>query len=436
PQSLQNKLLTTTRMADIITSNTKPGQRRRRFFHRVIFRTLAPGLGKPFTTAPAAEQEEFLRRIQQEVLPNMGAEDLAATADTPRLRLAVARQGTAAQLAELNRQLADGPAYPSRNGELHFDLGPDLKGLVPADLRRVQDGWKLHHQLEELTGTAEGLAFTYRLESRLFDIPGLSLQPPVLELTSRGPSPVTANVAGTDLGGARWRFLCGADLLPQAPAVPVVWDARLVLDGGSRRLASGRAVYPRPEGAFEARAVILQSPGDAAPVYLEAYTTAGGNLSVRQGPQPRFTAVKIESAGDGLLELKLPKDAGAVRSTVLATPAGRAALEHTPQPDGRLTVGLPAAGTVQAAPAGAAEGAVPPFVLEIDCERAGCRLPLRLEDDVLLPLKRPAKTAPAAAAKPVPAKHPVHSSRPSGQRTGLDRLLHGLRRLRRHARRR
>ncbi len=81
-------------MAEIIVAHTKPGQRRQRFFHRVIFRTLASGLGAPFMTAPADEQEEFLGRIQREVLTNMGSEDLAAARDTPRLRLAVAGTGT------------------------------------------------------------------------------------------------------------------------------------------------------------------------------------------------------------------------------------------------------------------------------------------------------------------------------------------------------
>ncbi|MCG2622263.1 glycosyltransferase [Arthrobacter sp. I2-34] len=433
PQSLRNKLLTTTRMAEIITAHTKPGRRRQQFFHRVIFRTLAPGLGRPFMTAPSGEQEEFLRRIQQEVLPHMGAEDLAAVADKPRLRLAVARKGTVAQLAELNRQLADDLAYTVDDGQVHFDLGPDLNALVPAELRLVRTGGKLQHSFESLAGTAAGLAVTYRLESPLAEVPGLALHPLTLELTTRGPSPAAVSVAGSPLGGNRWQFCFGPELLPQAPAVPTVWDARLVLADGARELASARASYPRTGDPVEARAVVLLSPEDGAAMYLEGYTTAHGSFSVRQGPKPRFTAAKVAGHGEGVINLTLPKNSGAVRGAALLTPEGRLPLEHTLRPDGQLEVRLPAA--VPAVPAGTAAGTVPLFVLELDCERTGCQLPLRLKAGTLVPLK-PAAKKPAAAATEAPAPQPERHGRPSPKRIGLAGLLVRLRRLKRHALRR
>ncbi|MFD1213877.1 glycosyltransferase, partial [Arthrobacter sp. GCM10027362] len=404
-QTLQNKLLTTTRLAEIISANTIPGIRRYAFFRRVIFRTLAPALGTPFMAAPAEEQEAFLRQIRQAVLPNMRSKDLAEAADVPRLRLAAARRGSSAQLAELNRQLADGPAYTTERGRLYFDLGPELNGLIPAGTRQVQNTWRLPHEHEELSATVEGLAATYRLESPLFDLPGLALVPPVLELTSRGSSPVTASVIGTPLGGSRWQFVCGAELLPQAPEPPVIWDARLVLADGTRTLAASRASYPRAEDAARARAVVLLAPDTGQRTYLEAYTTASGNLSIRQGPRPRATAAKVAAYDDGVLELKLPKGAGAVRGVALQVSGRRRRLEHTVRPDGNLAIRLPNP-IPAASPADSAEPAVPPFVLDIDCEHAGCQLPLRAKDGVLGPLKRPAKPGaakpPARPGKPAP----------------------------------
>jgi glycosyltransferase involved in cell wall biosynthesis len=435
PQSLRNKLLTTTRMAGIITAHTEPGERREQFFHRIIFRTLAPGLGKPFMSAPAEEQEEFLRRIQQEVLPNMGAGDLAAVADKPRLRLAVARRGTVAQLAELNRQLAEGLAYAVEDGQVHIDLGPDLNALVPADLRRVRTG-KLRHSFESLASTAAGLAVTYRLESPLTTVPGLALQPPILELTSRGPSPANVRVAGSPLGGNCWQFGFGPELLPQAPAVPAIWDARLVLADGTHELASVRAAYPRSGDALEARAVVLLSPENAAAVYLEGYTTAHGSFSVRQAPKPKYTAAKITDHGDGVMNLVLPEDSGAVRGAALVTSEGRLPLEHTPLPEGQLAVKLPAAATMPERPAGAAPGPVPPFVLEVDCERAGCQLPLRLTAGQWVPLKQPAKKPAAVPAEAPAAPRKDRPGRPAPARSGLAGLLVRLRRLKRHALRR
>ena len=224
-QSLRNKLLTTTRMAEIIVANTEPGRRRQRFFHRVIFRTLAPGLGKPFMTAPADEQEEFLSRIQREVLTSMGCDDLAAARDRSRLRLAVAREGTVAQLTDLNHQLAAGPSYVAEKGQLHFDLGPELNALVPVELRRVTDAAKLNHSFAGLGSTASGLAIIYRIQTPLTEVPGLALQPPEKELTTRGNSPVTVSESGKTLDDQRWQFVDVAELLPHAPTGPEVWDA-------------------------------------------------------------------------------------------------------------------------------------------------------------------------------------------------------------------
>ena len=433
-QSLRNKLLTTTRMAEIIVANTEPGRRRQKFFHRVIFRTLAPGLGKPFMTAPADEQEEFLSRIQREVLTSMGGEDLAAARDKSRLRLAVAREGTVAQLTELNHQLAAGPSYVAEEGRLHFDLGPELNALVPVELRRVTDVAKLNHSFEGLGSTPSGLAISYRIQSPLTEVPGLALQPPVMKLITRGSSPVTVSVAGTALDGQRWQFVFGAELLRQAPTVPVVWDAHLVLADGSGQLGSSRASYPRAEDATQARAVALQSPEDSAVAYLEAYSTIHGSLSVRQGAVPKFTAVKVSHYGDGDLKLTLPRNSGKLREVALLTAHGRLQLEHELLAEAQVAVRQPAASTMTADSSPAVDNGGSPFVLEVECEWTSSQLPLGRADGRLVPLKMPsASPNPSVGGVATPTTEHHDHNGPLLKRSGFSGLLDRLRRSKRHA---
>ena len=437
PQSLRNKLLTVTRMAEIIVSNTEPGPRRRRHFRRVILRTLAPGLGKPFMAAPAEEREEFLRRIRQDVLPNMHSRDLAAAADRPRLRLAIARNGASAQLATLNEKLADGPVFAIMRGLPHLDLGPELNAIVPPELRQVRDVWKLRHRFESLSSRGDGLAVTYRFDPRQFRPQVLSLMPPELVFTSRGASPVTVSVAGSRLDDFRWQFAWGADLLGQAPAESTIWDARLVVAGDSHQLASGRAVYRDAEGPSEARAVVLPAPNDGTAIWLEAYTTVGGNLSVLQGPRPKKTAIRAASIQDGSLDIVLPTHAGAVRRAALLTAEGRLPLEFTALPNGRLTVILPGLASFPAESAEAAEREVLPLVLEIDCELTGCQIPLSFDGNSLVATRWPAHARAAAdpsASRLAPKQVADQPGQTSQRPTLPGRLLSRIRSLQRHTR--
>ena len=419
-------------MAEIIVAHTKPGQRRQRFFHRVIFRTLASGLGAPFMTAPADEQAEFLGRVQREVLTNMGSEDLAAARDTPRLRLAVAGTGTVAQLTALNRQLTAGPSYVAEIGRLHFDLGPELNSLVPVELRRVTDAAKLNHSFEGLASTPSGLAIIYSIQTPLTEVPGLAIQPPVMKLMTRGSSPAAVSVAGKALDDQRWQFVIGADVLPQAPTVPVIWDARLVLSDRTSQLSSSRAVCPRAEEAPLARAVVLSSPEDGAIAYLEAYSTVHGNLSLRQGGRPKFTAVRVSHDGDGDLELTLPRNSGKLRAAALLTAHGRLQLEHELLAEGQLVVRQPGLSTMTADSTPARDPGAPPIVLEVECEWTSSQVPLILADGRLVPLTLIAATQkpPAGAVAAPMAQHHDHSrASPKGGR--LSRLLDRLRRLKR-----
>ncbi|UNK47450.1 glycosyltransferase family 2 protein [Arthrobacter sulfonylureivorans] len=433
-QSLRNKLLTTTRVAEIIVANTEPGRRRQKFFHRIIFRTLAPGLGKPLMTAPADEQQEFLSRIQREVLTSMGSEDLAAARDKSRLRLAVAREGTVAQLTNLNHQLAAGPSYVAEEGRLHFDLGPELNALVPVELRRVTDAAKLNHSFEGLGSTPSGLAIIYSIQTPLTEVPGLALQPLVMELVTRGTSPVTVDVAGKALDDQRWQFVLGADLLPQAPTVPAVWDAHLVLSDGSGKLSSSRASYPRAEDVAQARAVVLLSPEDGAAAYLEAYSTTHGSLSMRQSARPKFTAVKVSSYGDGDLKLTPPRNGGKIRAAALLTAHGRLQLDHQLLADGQMVVRQPGASRMTADSTAAMEDHVPPFVLEVECEWTSSQMPVILADGKLVPLKMSAASRkPSAGAIGTPKAQHHDYNRSLLKRSGLSRLMDRFRHSIRHA---
>ncbi|WP_417218645.1 glycosyltransferase family 2 protein [Arthrobacter sp.] len=134
-QSFENKFMTTTRMAALIVQNTEPGRIRERYFHRVLYRTLAPGLGIPFMAASEADRDKYLVGIQQQVLAHMAGGDLADARDVPRLRLAVAQLGDARDLAALNESVATGLVSQWDEGQLMLDLGPELNGLVGHDLR-------------------------------------------------------------------------------------------------------------------------------------------------------------------------------------------------------------------------------------------------------------------------------------------------------------
>jgi glycosyltransferase involved in cell wall biosynthesis len=104
-QSLDNKLRTTTRLAALIVANTAPGPRRDALFRRVIVKTLAPALHRPFLRASPADRRRFLAAIRAEVLPHLTEAMLADVTPDFRRRLLAARDGTVEDLVQLNRDL-------------------------------------------------------------------------------------------------------------------------------------------------------------------------------------------------------------------------------------------------------------------------------------------------------------------------------------------
>jgi hypothetical protein len=137
-QTLQNKWLTTSRMAALIVANTVPGQRREDLFRRVMVGTLAPALSGPFMRATSAHRNAFLNDLKREVLPYLTPGHLNSATGPARIRLAVAQLGDADDLAHLNNVLALPARYRNVDGLVTRELGEDLDTLLPATVRRVR----------------------------------------------------------------------------------------------------------------------------------------------------------------------------------------------------------------------------------------------------------------------------------------------------------
>jgi glycosyltransferase involved in cell wall biosynthesis len=160
PQTLTNKLLTTTRMAGLIVENTAPGDRRDALFRRVLLDTLSPALNKPFQRADREERERFLAGVQREVLPHLTDEHLAGLKTAQQLRMLTARDGTVDQLVDLNQRIEAGWRYRVERGEvdgvdeafLCYDVGADLNALLPPAVRRVERLPTLQHRVTGLRG--------------------------------------------------------------------------------------------------------------------------------------------------------------------------------------------------------------------------------------------------------------------------------------------
>ncbi len=137
PQTLENKWLTTSRMARLIAAHSTPGRRREGLFERVMVDTLAPALFTPFMRASTAERTTFLTGIQREVLPHLTRGHLDAANERGRMRLALAQQGQAEDLVHLNDVLALPARYHNDRDLVTYDLGPELNALLSATLRRA-----------------------------------------------------------------------------------------------------------------------------------------------------------------------------------------------------------------------------------------------------------------------------------------------------------
>ncbi|WP_168207414.1 glycosyltransferase family 2 protein [Microlunatus elymi] len=134
PQTLQNKLLTATRMTELIMKNVEP-QQRSRYFDRVLIRVVAPSFGGPFMRADETEREVALAELKRTVLSQLEARHLDRAREDARLRLMVASRGGAEDIVALNEWIAAGRARSAFGDRLRYDLPDSLNALLtPAEL--------------------------------------------------------------------------------------------------------------------------------------------------------------------------------------------------------------------------------------------------------------------------------------------------------------
>lgn len=135
PQPLANKVLTCTRITEQIEACV-PADRQPAYFDRVLLRTLAPALGRPFMRADPVEQQQSIETLQHTVLQHLGPRQLARTTDERRLRLLVAAAGRAEDLVGLNQWWHSGRGVQTVAGHQVYDPPRAVAGLLrPADLR-------------------------------------------------------------------------------------------------------------------------------------------------------------------------------------------------------------------------------------------------------------------------------------------------------------
>lgn len=228
-QPLGNKLLTVTRMTRLIMEHVDPAERSA-YLERVLLRTLAAGLGGPFTGAAAEEQAEAIAVLQAEVLPLLDERHLAAATDVARLRLGTAARGSAGELVELNRWLP-GRTTKVAGGVLVYALPDRLEELLPEEVRRVREPVRSSYRLVDVRSDGEEVRLVLE-----FELP-LHAEPPdqaFLELARRG-RPMAVRVDG-ESGGRPGNFTVSIRPYRLAALVrgKAIWDvAAVALQGGA-----------------------------------------------------------------------------------------------------------------------------------------------------------------------------------------------------------
>lgn len=286
-QTFENKYMTTTRMAALIVENTEPGRQRERYFERVIYRTLAPGLGKPFMSANLAERAMYLSELKEKVLVYMSDDDLKERRDLPRLRLAVARAGSVHDLAALNRLILAGLSSKWANGQLQLDLGHDLNELVGNELRiRRNELGSLPVASDFLLGPKELAVKISHASKNLSGCPN----PPELLLRTRNSAHEVFVRAREWNGATESTFIISReDFFVPNTVETAVWDPRMVLRGDGQLLDMGRIGLPKNLG----QEALLES---SAPRLFTLYRSQHGNLSIRLLREMNSDPVRGESA--------------------------------------------------------------------------------------------------------------------------------------------
>jgi hypothetical protein len=238
-QTFDNKVLTTSRVARLITDNVPP-EARSPYFHRILLRTLAPGLGTPFMNAGPAEREEGLARLQRDVLPHLDERLIDKATDLARLRLSVAATGSVDELERLNRWIATERSMAVEDGALVFDLPPELDRLLPNALRRVTDPVQGLHRALDLHRDGKELSLSLTIDRTLRQIrPDRA----VLELTRRG-GPEFALIEGRiDSAGDRVHFTLRPLAVARSVPGPAIWNVSCAAYRSGVQLSSARIAW-------------------------------------------------------------------------------------------------------------------------------------------------------------------------------------------------
>ncbi|HEY9293129.1 MAG TPA: glycosyltransferase family 2 protein [Microlunatus sp.] len=161
PQTLQNKLLTGTRMTELIMEKVLPEQRSR-YFDRVLVKVVAPSLGAPFMRADQTERDETLGELKRSVLPQLEPRHLQRAKEDSRLRLLVASRGSSQQLVELNEWIARGRSRSGFGDRFRYDLPDSVQGLLTPAEQLVRTPTEGNHP----GPVAEREAWSQRLRTR------------------------------------------------------------------------------------------------------------------------------------------------------------------------------------------------------------------------------------------------------------------------------
>lgn len=271
-QTFENKYMTTTRMAAIIVENTEPGRQREQYFQRVIYRTLAPGLGKPFMAAHLSERARYLSRMQEDVLVYMSNDDLKTQRDVPRLRLAVAREGSDRDLANLNRLVLAGLKSTWENGQLVLDLGQDLNELVGPELRVRRNELASSPVVSSFSRSSKELMIKVRHANKNL---ARSPSPPELHLRTRQSGHEVFVPAQEWNGATESTFVIGYEEFNISRTVETaIWDPRIVLRGDDQLLDMGRIGLPIELD----KSSLLES---SVPGLFTLYRSQQGNFSIK-----------------------------------------------------------------------------------------------------------------------------------------------------------
>lgn len=315
PQPLRNKLLTTTRMTELIVTNVPPGRARDQAFRRVILKTLPSALNRGLKNSGGVSPQQFLEALQEKVFPYVSSSVLDSAGDYVRLRLAVARSGTATQLADLNRRLAAGPGLEGRPGALRYDLSPELNRLIDSQLREVRSPLPLRARARYLCCGSQSC--TVHLLARSPVLRGYE-HTISLRLSRRGGGREHV-VQPQDASGSTYVFALDPATLVPAQDGGVLWDLNAQARIGDEVLADRPLLWADDAGWFlrpEERAV---RTGPDTYAYLTWTCDAKSHVSLRVRNKPAHKDFRLTAVSADLVRLEVDSDVkGPVWATVRA----------------------------------------------------------------------------------------------------------------------